>query len=72
MANYIINFTLNGEKHFTRGEMNYSTKENFENKNYSKEKSKEIAIMMIQVYMDVKQIPDDIHPIDVVFDIKFD
>ena len=72
MANYIINFTLNGERHFTRGEMNYPTKEDFENENYSKEKAKEKAVMIIQGYMDVKQIPYDIHPMDVVFDIKFD
>lgn len=32
MDNYIINYALNGEKHFTRREMNYPTKEDFESK----------------------------------------
>lgn len=72
MANYIINFALNGERYFTRGEMNYPTKEDFDSKNYSKEKAREIAIVFIQTYMNVKQISKDIHPTNVIFEIKFD
>ena len=35
MAKYDVSFELNSEKHFTNGEINYPTKENYVSKNYS-------------------------------------
>lgn len=72
MAVYIIDFMLDGEKHQTRGEMNYPTKEDFENKNYSETRAMEIAMVFINSYMDIKQIAQSIHPCNIVYTIKFE
>ena len=72
MAVYVIDFMLDGEKHHTRGEMSYPTKEDFESKNYTEKRAMEIAMVFIDSYMDVKQIAKSIHPYNITYTIKFE
>ena len=71
MAKYDVSFELNSEKHFTNGEINYPTKENYVSKNYSEEISKDWAFVFIDNYVDTKKIDKKIHPLNVSFTIHF-